>query len=91
MLRTTDDNGDEARVRAVLQRLFRCDAASLAPDVDLIERLSLDSLDSLHVLAALERELGIRFDDTELEMPRTMRGLVELVARSQKEEPCGSG
>ena len=67
----------EARVRAAVSDASRRDAASIGLDEDLVERLALDSLGALHILAALEKRLGVRFPDERLGELQTLRRLVE--------------
>jgi acyl carrier protein len=79
-------DGLEARVRAVLVELTRRpEAAALDRDDDLVERLGLDSLQGLRVLAALEKRFGARFPDAWLGELRTIRRLVEAVGAQRRE------
>lgn len=74
----------ESGVRDCIAQSRSSDAASLAPDDDLVEKLGLDSLQGLEVLARLEKRFGIRFPDTRLAELRTIRALVAAIEESLK-------
>lgn len=80
----------EGRVRAIVSETSRRDLANVALDDDLVEQLALDSLGALHILAALEKRLGVRFPDDRLGEMRTLRGLIEAVERLRTSQPQGS-
>ena len=69
------------RLRVLVVDVTKRDAAPLAPDDDLIQSLGLDSLESLRVLALVEKRFGVRFDDAEIHAIRTLRQLADAVAR----------
>ena len=69
----------EARVRTVIAEISRQQVSALGLDDDLVERLGLDSLQGLHILAALEKRLEVRFPDERLAELRTIRRLMEAV------------
>lgn len=75
----------ESSVRALLARLSRRDLAALRRDEDLVEHLRLDSLQSLALLAMLEKRFGTRFPDARLKDLRTLGALVEELERQGKE------
>jgi acyl-CoA synthetase (AMP-forming)/AMP-acid ligase II/acyl carrier protein len=66
-------------VRALLGAVLRRDTSALGADDDLVEKLTLDSLESLRVLAHVEKRFGVRFDDSRLAELRTLRKLAEAV------------
>jgi acyl carrier protein len=74
------DTDLEARIRAIVAEASRRDLDSIGPNDDLVEQLGLDSLGALHILAALEKKLGVRFPDERLSELRTLRSLEEAVA-----------
>ena len=81
---------DEALVRGVIARVARRDVAHLPLDADLAAETGLDSLDCLTVLGALEETFAIRFADDHLELPRTLRGVLAMVAAAREEDRCAS-
>ena len=72
----------ESRVRACLEQTCKGDVSLLAPDDDLVEKLGLDSLQGLEVLAVLEKRFGVRFPDDRLAGLRTVRALVAAIQAS---------
>ena len=81
---------DEALVRAVIARIARRDVSHVSLDAELAVETGLDSLDCLAVLGALEETFAIRFADDRLELPRTLRGVLAMVARAREEDRCAS-
>jgi acyl carrier protein len=78
----------EARLRAVLVKTSKATpetVAAVGPDDDLIEALGLDSLQGLRVLAALEKDFEIRFEDARLGELRTLRALLDAIREARKE------
>ena len=78
----------EARLRAMLVKMSKASAAEVAaigPDEDLIERLGLDSLQGLRVLAALEKDFETRFEDARLGELRTIHQLSDAIRAARKE------
>ena len=75
----------EARLRAVLSKTTKQDTTGIGVDEDLIERLGLDSLQGLRVLAALEKSFAVRFPDGRLGELRTIRSLVAAIREARKE------
>jgi acyl carrier protein len=75
------DAGVAARLRALIADVTKRDAASLGEDDDLVMALGLDSLESLRVLAHVEKRFGVRFDDAEIHAIRTLRQLADAVER----------
>lgn len=57
----------------VLKRTGSAATETLSLDDDLVERLHIDSLTALEVLAAVEKEFGIRLRDDALHEMRTLR------------------
>lgn len=74
----------ELRVRSIIADVARRDITSLGADEDLVEKLNLDSLQGLHLLAAVEKRLGARFPDERLSELRTIRRLVEAIHKAGK-------
>lgn len=69
------------RINVVMAREFELDLAVLTPDARLYEGLGLDSLDSVDLVAALEREFGVSIDRQQDEkVLRSMRSLEDVHA-----------
>ena len=74
----------EARVRAVLAEVSKEDVSALGLDDDVVERLGLDSLQGLHLLAAVEKRFLVRFPDERLGQLRTVRRIVDAIRADGK-------
>lgn len=72
-------NEIESQVRECLAHSCKGEVSSLGLDDDLVEKLGLDSLQGLEVLAVLEKRFGVRFPDERLEELRTIRALVAAI------------
>ena len=79
----TDAPTVEARVREIVAEISRQDVSSVGPDADLVEVLSVDSLQGLQILAAVEKRFAIRLPDEELIKMRTIAAIVDAVSRQQ--------
>jgi acyl carrier protein len=79
----TDAPTVEARVREIVAEISRQDVSSVGPDADLVEVLSVDSLQGLQILAAVEKRFVIRLPDEELIKMRTIRAIADAVSRQQ--------
>ncbi len=69
----------EAELRDTLSRMFKLDASQIGLDADLVMELGLDSLASLRLLAAVEKQFKMRFPDQRLSEYRTLRQLMECI------------
>lgn len=71
------------KVRRVLAEEFELDHSQIEPDARLYEALGLDSLDSVDLIVALEREFGFRIDrsadDVRLKEIRTVQDVCDFV------------
>ncbi len=72
------------RANAIMVKEFELDAAMLSPDAKLYEELDLDSLDSVDLVAALEREFGVAIDrqrdEQVLRSMRTLQDVYDFIA-----------
>lgn len=75
----------ENELRALLGRVAKVDATEVQLDDDLRVTLGIDSLAGLRLLAAVEKEYGVRFPDEQLVSYGTMRQILEYVAAHDKE------
>ena len=81
---TMDRSEIVRRTNAAMAKEFELDPARLTPEADLYEDLQLDSLDSVDMVAALEREFGVvinrQADETALRSIRKMDDVYAFVA-----------
>jgi acyl carrier protein len=75
----------ENELRILLGRVAKVDTAEVQLDDDLRVTLGIDSLAGLRLLAAVEKEYGVRFPDEQLVSYRTMRQILEFVADHEEE------
>jgi acyl carrier protein len=71
----------EARIRALIGRVAKLDVSQLQSDDDLVERLGVDSLQGLQILAGVEKQFDVRLPDDELIKMRTIGRIVDAVER----------
>ncbi len=77
----------EEELRALLNKTSQEKVATLGLDDDLVERLGLDSLAGLRLLAAVEKHFTVRFPDERLGEFRTMRLIMEVITSRPEEKP----
>lgn len=70
-------------VRAAIGDVTRLDASALGSDDDLVERIGIDSLQGLQILATVEKRLDVRLPDEELIHLRTIARIVTAVERAR--------
>ncbi|MDX1390014.1 MAG: acyl carrier protein [Acidobacteriota bacterium] len=75
----------EAELREILARQSRLAVDGIGLDDDLVQKLGLDSLAALRVLAAAEKRFRLRFPDERLGELRTLRDVLDLIAAMEKE------
>lgn len=63
---------------------YTYDAANITMDTNLINDLSLNSLDLVNVLADIEDEFQIQFSDETLSRIRLMSDIVQYIEQSEK-------
>jgi acyl carrier protein len=71
----------EARVRELIGRVAKQDVSRLRSDDDLVERLGVDSLQGLQILAGVEKQFDVRLPDDELIKMRTIGRIADAVQR----------
>ncbi len=88
-----NDNDILERVRNVLEEEFELKRPDLAPEANLYEGLGLDSLDSVDLAVALEREFGLKIvravDEEKIRAIRTIADVCDFV--QEKIEPADAG
>jgi len=69
----------EAWVRAAITRACRYPTDDVGANEDLQSAIGLDSLGKLEVLAAIEDEFDIRFEDDALSSSATVRSILDAI------------
>lgn len=69
----------ESLRRFLANELRVADAATMDPDLALVQSGAIDSIELMQVVAFLEKEFGIEVDDTEI-LPKNLRSLSRIVA-----------
>ena len=88
---TVSRDGTMERVRAVLIEEFELKAEDLAPAATLYEELGLDSLDSVDMVVALEKEFGFKVvravDEEKIRAIRDVAALCDFVEYKMENLP----
>jgi len=88
---TVSRDGTMERVRAVLIEEFELKAEDLAPAASLYEELGLDSLDSVDMVVALEKEFGFKVvravDEEKIRAIRDVAALCDFVEYKMENLP----
>lgn len=69
-------------VKNYLIKDFEVPEEKISLDANLFENLELDSIDALDMIATLESELNISVDEEELKKIRTVRDIVNYIAKN---------
>lgn len=69
----------ERDLRALVAKVAKSGAADIGLDDDLMDRLGLDSLAGLRLLAAVEKRFAVRLPDERLAEFRTLRKILEFL------------
>ncbi|MBN1867126.1 acyl carrier protein [Candidatus Sumerlaeota bacterium] len=81
------------RVKGLLAEEFELNGADLRADSTLYEQLGLDSLDSVDLVAALEKEFGFKVvrvtDEETIRAIRTVSDVCDFVEHKLAGEPSG--
>jgi len=77
-------NSDEIyqTVKKYLINDFEIPEEKISLEANLFENLELDSIDALDMIATLESELDIEIDEEELKKIRTVKDIVDYVAKN---------
>jgi acyl carrier protein len=68
-------------INAALAKEFELDPARLVPEADLMKDLELDSLDSVDLIAAMEKTFKVKCPEKEARALRTMGDIYAFVDR----------
>jgi len=69
----------EARITAIIGEQLGVEAATLAPEANLLDDLGADSLDVVELVMALEEEFQIEVPDDHVENIRTIGDVVQYM------------
>lgn len=69
-----------SQITELAGRKFSIDASSLAPEQDIFDALSINSVDVLSLLTDLETHFGIEIPDYELQDVKTFAQLADVVS-----------
>ena len=67
------------KIKELLAKQLRIDAADIADDADIIADLGADSLDIVELLMVLEDELGISIPDDDVAELKTVSDIAEYI------------
>lgn len=70
-----------ARVNAIMESEFEADPATLTPESHLIDDIGLDSLDSVDLIAAMQREFQVKVPENEARQLRTLGDIYAFAER----------
>jgi acyl carrier protein len=71
----------ESRVTAIIARNLKVEVSQVGRDTRLIEDLGADSLDALTIAMDVDREFGIKVDDSEISKFRTRGEIASAVTQ----------
>ena len=74
-------NPIEAEIIDIVSAITKTPAADIDRDTDLRLDLNVDSLQGLHIMAAIERRFGLEVPDDELDQYTSVGVIAETVAR----------
>jgi acyl carrier protein len=73
----------ERQVRGIVSRVAKVPESRLGLDTDLRIDLNVDSLQGLQIVAAVEKQFGLRVPDEELDLYTSVRSIVDTLKRLQ--------
>lgn len=73
----------EGQVRGIVSRVAKVPESRLGLDTDLRIDLNVDSLQGLQIVAAVEKQFGLRVPDEELDLYTSIRSIVDTLKRLQ--------
>jgi acyl carrier protein len=76
-----------AKVNAAISKEFEIEPERLVPSARLIEDLDMDSLDSVDLIAAMEKTFKVKCPEQEARKLRTMGDIYQFVERLASGQP----
>ncbi|OLR56344.1 acyl carrier protein [Hornefia porci] len=71
------------KIKEIMVDTLSCDGEKIRPEARIAEDLSIDSLDAVELVMALEEEFDIKIPDEELSNMKTVQDIADCVARYQ--------
>jgi acyl carrier protein len=69
------------KVNGVLTEGFEIEPAAIKPEALLREDLGLDSLDAVDLVVALEKQFGLRIEESEARSMRVLKDIYDYIGR----------
>ena len=80
-------SGGARGITHIIAEVSKRDLADITPDATLGDDLDLDSLGRVELLSAMEAELGVYMDESQLDQDTTVKQLTDLVEEGSKNPP----
>jgi acyl carrier protein len=81
----------ESKIKAIVAKTLKVEAADLGSDTRLVEELGADSLDALTIAMDVDDEFGINVDDSELRRFNSCREIASAVLRHLESRAATAG
>ncbi len=72
------------KIKQIMVDTLSCDEDKITPEATIAEDLSIDSLDAVELVMALEEAFDIKIPDEELGNMKTVQNIVDCVEKYQK-------
>ena len=69
------------KIKEIMVDTLACDESKITPEASIADDLSIDSLDAVELVMALEEEFGIKIPDEELGKLKTVQDIVDTVEK----------
>ena len=69
------------KIKEIMVDTLACDENKITPEASIADDLSIDSLDAVEIVMALEEEFGIKIPDEELGKLKTVQDIVDTVEK----------
>ena len=80
-------SGGARGIAHIIAEVSKRDLADITPDATLGDDLDLDSLGRVELLSAMEAELGVYMDESQMDQDTTVKRLTDLVDEGSKNPP----
>lgn len=75
---------DFEKLKEIMVETLSCDEDKITPEAKLSDDLSIDSLDAVELVMAIEEEEGVKIPDEELEHLVTVQDIIDCVKKYQE-------
>lgn len=72
------------KIKQIMVDTLSCDEEKIMPEATIAEDLSIDSLDAVELVMALEEAFDVKIPDEELGNMKTVQNIVDCVEKYQK-------